>query len=232
MDKSKSYKFIDKTDYIFYLSEIIIDVINKKERIESCLEEVNSILRDNPKAKIIESGLYDSISDTIIRPLQYLFNLLGDESKHAVSYKKFRKQLFSKRSFLGIELEQLNEDEKKILEEFNQLRNWGLHIPESIYSEKKVFFKMNSDFIMENKNKIIIPKYENFEIKFLENFKNETGDVLIEIEKILSRMKDDYRILIGGDFEISYEQNHHKSFAIMDIVSNSWDVQTNKKDKR
>jgi hypothetical protein len=230
MQKSKSYKFEDKTDYIFYLSEIIIDLIQRKERIELCLKEANSILINNPSAKLINSNLYDSISDTIIRPLQYIFNLLGDESKQAVSYKKFRKLLFVKRNILGIDLNPLSDEENRILNEFNLLRNWSLHIPESIYTEKKTFFKINSDFIIENKNKIIIPKYENFEIKFLENFKKEMGDVLIEIEKILSRMKDDYRIIIGEDFEIEYEQNHYKSFAIMDIVSNSWDIQI-KKDK-
>lgn len=232
MERTKSYKFNDKADYIFYLSEIIIDLIQKKERIELCLKRADQIIIDNPKAKIIDADFYDSISDTVIRPLQYIFNLLGDESKSAVSYKKFRKILFAKRKLLGIDIEPLDKDEERILNEFNQLRNWALHIPESIYSEKKAFFKISTEYLMENKHKIIIPKYDNFEIEFLKKFKIETDDVLLEIEKILSRMKDDYKILIGEDFEISYEQNHYKPYAIMDIVSNSWDVQTNKKDKK
>jgi hypothetical protein len=223
----KSYQFNNKTDFIYYLSEMMIDLIQRKEKIESYLKEIDCLLNSN--SKFIDSNLYESISDSLARPLEYIFNLLGDESKKAVSYRKFRKILFKKKDILDIKLDKLNQDEESILGQFNQLRNWSLHIPESIYIEKKSFFKMDTNFINENKNKIIIPKYENFEIKFLENFKKEIDEVLSEIDKILSRMKDDYRILIGEDFEIEYEKNYYKPFVIMDIVSNSWDIQNGKK---
>jgi len=222
---SKIFKFNDKADYIFYLSELIIDTIQKKERIEFYCREVTNIIDNNPNAKLINTDLYESISDKMMRPLQYIFNLLGDESKKTVSYRKFRKILFTNKNILGINLDKLSQEEETILGQFNQLRNWGLHIPESLFIQKKVFFKMDSNFVTENMNKIIIPKYDNFEIEFLHKLKIEMEEVLTGIEIILSKMKSDYKSLIGEDFEIEYENNLAKPYLIMNIAQNSWDVQ-------
>lgn len=222
---SKTFNFSDISDYVFYLSELIIDTIQKKERIEFYLKEIENIIETNPRAKLINSDLYEAISDKTMRPMQYMFNLLGDESKKAVSYRKFRKLLFNNKSKLGIQLDKLNSEEENILGQFNQLRNWGLHIPESLFIQKKVFFKMDKDFIIENKKKIIIPKYNNFEIEFLHKFKVEIQEVLTAIEIILTRMKSDYEALIGEPFELEYEDNFAKPYLIMNIAQDSWDVQ-------
>lgn len=222
---SKIFNFSDISDYVFYLSELIIDTIQKKERIEFYLKEIENIIETNPRAKLINSDLYEAISDKTMRPMQYIFNLLGDESKKAVSYRKFRKLLFNNKMKLGIQLDKLNLDEENILGQFNQLRNWGLHIPESLFIQKKVFFKMDKDFIIENKKKIIIPKYNNFEIEFLHKFKVEIQEVITAIELILTRMKYDYEALIGETFELEYEDNFAKPYLIMNIAQDSWDVQ-------
>lgn len=227
---SKIFKFNDKADYIFYLSELIIDTIQKKARIEFYCAEVKNIVDNNPNAKLINTDLYESISDKMMRPVQYIFNLLGDESKKAVSYKKFRKILFSNKGFLGIHLDKLSQEEENILGQFNQLRNWGLHIPESLFNQKKLFLKMDSDFMDENKNKIIIPKYDNFEIEFLHKLKFEMDEILTAIEIILNKMKTDYQALIGEDFEIEYENNIAKPYLIMNIAQNSWDVQNGRQE--
>jgi hypothetical protein len=84
---------------------------------------------------------------------------------------------------------------------------------------------MDKDYIIENKGQIIIPKYDNFEIKFLLNFKVEVEEFLKAVEIILKRMKLDYIALIGKPFQLEYENNFAKSYRIMDIAQDSWDVQ-------
>lgn len=226
---SKYFKFENKSDYIYYLSEIIIDTIQKKERLEFYFNEIITLLESNPNAKLINSILYEGISDKTIRPLQYLSNLIRDESKKAVSYRKFRKILFKNRNNLNIKIDNLSNEEEKLLGEFNQLRNWGLHIPESIFIQKKIFFNMDENYILENKSQIIIPKYYNFEIKFLQEYKEELNNFLSSTEIILSRMKKDYEQLIGEKFEFVFEDNIYKPYKIMDIAQNSWDIQNGKK---
>ncbi|MCC3218087.1 hypothetical protein LIV57_22720, partial [Chryseobacterium sp. X308] len=87
----------------------------------------------------------------------------------------------------------------------------------------------NKNYILENKSQIIIPKYYNFEIKFLQEYKEELNNFLSSTEIILSRMKKDYEQLIGEKFEFVFEDNIYKPYKIMDIAQNSWDIQNGKK---
>nr|WP_315197798.1 hypothetical protein [uncultured Flavobacterium sp.] len=224
----KEFKFNDKADYIFYLAELITDCYQKTDRLKNYGQEIEQIILSNPNAKIIQTELYESISDKVTRLFQYIFNLLGDESKKAVSFRKFRKRLYKDKNKLNIELEELSQNELKILGEFNTLRNWGLHIPESLFIQKKEFFKMDSQFIETNKMTIPIPTYDYFEIQFLTEMKREIGEVIDSSMMILERMKNDYSVLIGEPFKIEYEQNQYKPYLFMTAVQNSWNSQNGK----
>jgi hypothetical protein len=224
----KEFKFNGKADYIFYLAELITDCYQKTDRLKNYVQEIEQIILSNPNAKIIQTELYESISDKVNRLFQYIFNLLGDESKKAVSFRKFRKRLYKDKNKLNIELEELSQNELKILGEFNTLRNWGLHIPESLFIQKKEFFKMDSKFIETNKMTIPIPTYDFFEIQFLTEMKREIREVIDSSMVILERMKNDYSVLIGEPFKIEYEQNHYKPYLFMTAVKNSWNSQNGK----
>lgn len=225
---AKYFRFNDKADYIFYLAELITDLIQKKDRLKRYREEIKIILKNNPNSKLIQSEIYEAISDKVNRVFQYVFNLIGDESKKAVSYRKFRKILFKQRKQLNISLSPLPKNESEILGEFNQLRNWGLHIPESLVSQKKAFFKMDSKFIIQNKNIIPIPTYDYFEIKFLSKMGEEIQEVLDASTLILEQMKKDYSNLIGEELTIEYEKNQVKPYIFMNVAQASWDVQRRK----
>lgn len=224
----KEFKFNDKSDYTFYLSELITDCYQKTDRLKKYGREIEEIILTNPNAKLIQTELYESISDKVNRLFQYIFNLLGDESKKAVSFRKFRKKLYNDKKKLNIELEELPQNELKILGEFNTLRNWGLHIPESLFIQKKEFFKMDSLFVETNKSTIPIPTYDYFEIQFLTEIKREIQEVLDASMIILERMKNDYSLLIGEPFKIEYEQNQYKPYLFMTAVENSWNSQNGK----
>jgi len=228
INNSKIFKFNDLADYIFYLSEIIIDLIQKKERLEKCRNNISEIIRLNPSSNCIDSVFYDSISDRANRLIQYISNLIGDESKKAVSYKKFRKLLYKQRTLLEITIDDLSSEEKQSLGEFNTLRNWSLHIPESIFIQKKDFFKMDSKFIMSEQCTITVPTYDNFELEFLIKMKDELNDFLSETDIIFERMKKDYSALIGKPFTIKYESNIVKPYFFMEAVEKSWNVQKGK----
>ena len=88
---SKHFKFNNEADFILYLAELITDLIQKKDRLERYGNEVKLILKNNPNAKFIQSDNFESINDKVNRINQYIFNIIGDESKKAVSYRKFRK---------------------------------------------------------------------------------------------------------------------------------------------
>ena len=225
---TKNFKFHEKSDYVFYLAELITDLIQKKDRLERYGDEIELVLKDNPDAKLIQSEIYETISDKVNRVFQYLFNLIGDESKKAVSYRKYRKILYKDRTSLKITINELPNNESEILGEFNKLRNWGLHIPESLFLQKKAFLKINSNFILTNKKIIPIPTYDYFEFKYLMEMGREVQEVLDASNLILERMKNDYSVLIGESLVIEYEKNQVKPYIFMSAVQNSWDVQKGK----
>ena len=169
---SKIFMFNVKEDYIFYLSELIIDTIQKSKRLRKYENEIEFLLNNNQGKKFIEAEFYESFSDKTSRLFQYIFNLIGDETKQAFSYRKFRKILYKNRRLLNIELDILTTEEEYIIGEFHKLRNWSLHIPESLFNHKRDFFKIDEKFINENKSIIAVDYYEYFEIKFLEKQKD------------------------------------------------------------
>ncbi|WP_143691139.1 hypothetical protein [Wohlfahrtiimonas populi] len=218
---TKTFKFTDKTDYIFYLSELISDLLQKTSRLEKYDSQINDLIALNHHNKIIQADIYEEMSDKTCRIFQYLFNLLGDESKKAVSYKKFRKILFKNQKNIGITLDELPQNEIEILGRFHTLRTWSLHIPESLFIQKKEFFQLDSEFIKQYQDKIPVPIYRNFEIKFLIELHNEVQTVLHHALYILNRMKKDYSILIAQSVQIEYEINEVKPYAFMTVVKNS-----------
>jgi len=65
MRNDKVYKFSEKSDYVFYLSEIIIDVVNYGDRLSRYQKEMEKILNSNKDKKLVDSFYYESLSDKI-----------------------------------------------------------------------------------------------------------------------------------------------------------------------
>ncbi|MDU9050215.1 MAG: hypothetical protein Q3M30_15320 [Candidatus Electrothrix sp. Rat3] len=154
--------------------------------------------------------------------------MIGDETRIAVSYRKFRKILNKNKSELNIEIEQLPENELQILNDFNQHRNWGLHIPESLLRQKREFLKIDEKVIEKYKNNVVVPYYDYFEIKYLEMLNSEVKDVLSGINIIEQRIFKDYSALIGEKFSVEIEQQQVKPYALMKIAEASFNVQRGK----
>ena len=63
MDNPKAYIFKEKTDYIFYFHELIVDVIKYKWQLSSYLDKIENLLSENPDKKFIQTEIYESISN-------------------------------------------------------------------------------------------------------------------------------------------------------------------------
>ena len=220
---NKIFNLTNREDYIYYLSEIIIDFITYKNRLLMYQLEMSDLIEKNKDKKIIEIYLYQSISDRIKSLFYYIFNLIGDETKLAISYRKFRKRFYKNRVHLGLRIEDLSEEYKQILNNFNKHRNWGLHIPESLIVQKKNFLKIDYAFINKYKKNIAVPHYEFFEIEYLEKLNEETIEILSELGKLEKKIFEDYGLLVNEPFEINIEMQQVKPYKIMDIVKASFD---------
>lgn len=61
----KEFKFNTRTDYIFYLSELIIDLSQKVERLEKYKLEIEQIIIA-PQEQLIQRDIYEGMSDKIV----------------------------------------------------------------------------------------------------------------------------------------------------------------------
>ncbi|CDT85897.1 hypothetical protein BCT42_14575 [Vibrio lentus] len=225
----KIYAFSSKQDYIFYLSQIIADTIKYKERLKRYLKEIDELVKTSGDSKVIDAVLYESVSDKSKAILYYLFNLLGDESKGAVSYRKFRKLLVKGSPCLGVVFEKLNSEETQVSNSFNRHRNWGLHIPESLLTNEREMHEITGAVIDENMGTIPLEVYEYFDIKYLTSLQLELKDVVSSVEVLEERMMQDYLKLVGVDFQVSFYNLKVKPYAIMEVVQASFDTQTKKR---
>jgi hypothetical protein len=224
----KIYKFREKEDYIYYLSQIIADTVKYKERLKRYLLEINELIECNLEAEIIEAVVYESVSDKSKAILYYLFNLLGDESKSAVSYRKYRKLLVKGSPCLGVHFDKLTNEEVQVSNSFNQHRNWGLHIPESLFTNQRQIHDITGIVIDKNKETIPVEIYEYFDIQYLTSLKTELEDVVSNIEVLENRMMQDYLKLAGVHFQVSLFHIKVKPYKIMDTVKASFNTQTKK----
>lgn len=224
----KSYQLNKLSDYIYYLSEIIIDTTTYKNRLERYYREIDALRAEHSSAKYIETELYESLSDKTKAIFYYLFNLLGDETKTAVSYRKFRKSLLKNTGRLGISIPRFTNEEAQVSNSFNRHRNWGLHIPESLLVSKKKFLNANDEFIMQRSKEIPIPQFQYFEIKYLHQLHEEVLSVLRSVSLLEERMHKDYATLVGDSFKIYPDVIKVKPYLIMDIVKSSHDIQMGK----
>jgi hypothetical protein len=215
----KSYNFQDNFDFIFYLGELIAEVIRNLTRLERYCNELAKIIEDKPQVKFIESSLYEALGDKTKLIICDLFNLISDNK--AMSYQNFRNKL--EKNKRGIKFENLNKVENDILKYFHSLRNWRLHHPESIINSKKERLKKDSNFIV---NPLIVLTYKNYEIGFLKNLERDGREVIDKVNLILRRMKDDYSIIIGRELNIVEIAEVNKPFdEIMKLVEPSYDIQ-------
>jgi hypothetical protein len=224
----KAYKFKEKEDYIFYLSEIVSDTAKYKDKLQRYLGEIDQILESKPNAEKVETVFYEAISDKINANFLYIFNLLGDESKSAISYRKFRKLLVKGHPCLNATFDKLTNEEARVSNEFNQHRNWGLHIPESLLTNKRKILKIDSDLIAKYKESVRLEVYEYFDIEYLTALREQTDDVIQNIEILEWRMKDDYSKLAETGYSLSLVRFKVKPYEIMDIVQASLNTQVGK----
>ncbi|MFN4151500.1 MAG: hypothetical protein ACK4IX_11200 [Candidatus Sericytochromatia bacterium] len=197
---SKTFKLQKKDDFIEYLKELII-LVHKfilkqkkylddlKNKIES-YESINSI-----KISTLE---YDEISDKMMHIQGYLLNLIGDQSKDAMSYKKFRQKISGNKHIFG--LKTLNNNISSILNQFNTSRNWSMHVPESLLNSR---IKINKDLnIKPLLNPINIAEYEYYQGRWLVSLYNECKNFCNGFEIVFKQMLEDYSILINDKVEI------------------------------
>lgn len=89
----KTYSFNNKYDHIYYFNYLIAEVLNFKDQLNICLNDLNEFdasLTTDSHVEVLRLEALLRRKDGLLR---FVCNLLGDETKGALSLKRYRKRL-------------------------------------------------------------------------------------------------------------------------------------------
>lgn len=270
------YEFKTKEDFIDYLGLIIehlqkclwrIKRYNKKiediclKRIqdvypkvdELSLEVVYSLYEDKEfienKSKIAPISYYKYIElDEMIKYVELkILNLIGDRTKDAVSYIKFRTEYkkFVERNSSVNDNTNLTELPLEITEKINQCykaRNFGAHLGDSNFiAQKKYKEQQLADFKSKygldvsssvyKSGYFFINRYEYVEFEWLLNTYVHTKNNISIFSSVFQQIRRDYQHLVGRKVTFMPLDNRILPFDYNSISAESIDLQFNKKKK-
>lgn len=216
----RTYLFNSKDDHIYYFNYLIQEVLNFKDQFNACLNDMTELDSSLSKDSTIETLQFEALSRRKDGILRFLCNLLGDETKGAISFKKYRKRLKKDANKYGINLPELPCSILEQLNFLNQLRNWSLHYPESLLIAERTLLQdtIQSDLIYR-------ANYKFYEREYLTNMIKELTNLNNYFEDIFNQMINDYEFLIGKKVSISNIPITAKKYGFVQPVSDSWNMQ-------
>lgn len=218
----------EREDFIFYLRDLIVRVHTRLKRYKRYLDSINEDINKyrilEKEDVIIPAFIYEEHADKYGNCLKHLSNLIADNSKSAMSYLKFRK-FAEKKDFGFVKLDQKTSE---LLNNINTLRNWSLHIPESMLNAQ---LEVAGDYYKKIPySPIPVANFEYYEGIWLTSLYYEAEKHYNEIRIIFQQMKKDYSILIGESVRVYTQQFRIRQFDkfSIDVPTISMKIQKGK----
>ncbi|WP_179088366.1 hypothetical protein, partial [Paenibacillus odorifer] len=168
------------------------------------LVEMEQIL--DAQSLILKGNDYEELRNKISYLDIFLLNLFGDETKSALSYRKFRKLINRNKHEICI-LEDLPKKIIEYLDELNNLRNWAAHIPESLLNaefegtdfEGK---RISKEDFLKRPSPINVTIFQTYDRVWIELLYKESIEAYECYRNILQQMRIDYSRLIDSQVEV------------------------------
>lgn len=154
-------------------------------------------LEKSNHAEIISYDTYGELCDKTYNVMSYLLNLLGDSQTTSISYFKYRQQLQKRinRGSVDIPLATISPEVSELLSEFNKMRNWQNHVPESLLIAE---MDMVQDGTMEfPMNPVEITHYRFVTYEYFEHLYLSNIEFCENARKVIQAAKRDYSLLMG-----------------------------------
>lgn len=195
----KQYKqFVINTieDGMLVLKSLIVPVITDLEKFNDYAKEAESLLDQYKPDDSIPARVYDSLHDKLLYQQRELLRFIADHQSSSFSYVAVR-PLLVKKGFLKREIDESN---KKILNELLDIRNWSFHNAQSMtvadleIAKKSVLTAFAESIeIKPMLNPVVIRRVKTYSWKMLADFIAHNAVRSGQFEKILAEMKADYQ---------------------------------------
>jgi len=193
--KQKQFPLINKENCIIYLCRIISSCELCMDRYKIYNKETEKILEQYKGKEKIPYETYINMADKTSNVMCYLLNLLGDCQTSSISYFKYRKQVqkIINKGNEDLRLKRLDSDAETALSEFNKLRNWQNHVPESLLVSELDLIKKKEAVLPTNPMTIVHYNYVCYEY-FLDLYESNIR-FYKGARKIIQAAKKDYKLL-------------------------------------
>ncbi len=196
--EKKQFPLINKENCIIYLCRIISSCELCMDRYKIYNIEAKLILEKYKEKDKIPYDDYASVNDKASNVMSYLLNLLGDCQTSSISYFKYRNQVqkLMNKGIEGIKIHAIDDETEEILIEFNKLRNWQNHVPESLLVSELESIQKGKMLLPRNPMSIIHYNFVSYDY-FLDLYKSNLG-FCSGARKLIQAAKKDYSLLIGS----------------------------------
>lgn len=192
--EDKQFPLTSKDNCVIYLNRIISSCELCMDRLKKYNAEGKKLLEEYAEKDIVPHEIYAEMMDKTSNVTDYLLNLLGDAQTSSISYFKFR-NCISKHPVADVELEPLESQTKDLLSEFNKMRNWQNHVPESLLvAEMEQVEAGKMEFPM---NPVNITMYENVTYDYFKDLIEINIAFYDSARKLIQAAKRDYRKVYG-----------------------------------
>lgn len=228
MKQLKQFQLQDKASCVIYLKRIIGTMDLCIVRLNEHLKEMESELKKykDTGTTRIPHKVYADLLDKTSNLEVYLLNAIGDMQSTSISYIKYRQQAnrLIKVGNKDIQLSPLSVEIEGHLQEFNRLRNWQNHIPESLLTaELSIIQREGALLPLDNPIEVYYYDYvllDDFEDLYftMKNF--------YDMSRLFHQSaKRDYSLLIGESVTITRISKEIKTANRFEAVKLSAKVQ-------
>lgn len=192
--EDKQFPLTTKDNCAIYLNRIISSCEICMDRLKKYNAEGRGLLAEYADKSLVPHEVYGEMLDKTSNVVDYLLNLLGDAQTSSISYFKFRSYI-SKHPIADMTLDPLEEETQGLLSDFNRMRNWQNHVPESLLVAEMEQVKAGKmKFAMDPVDIVI---YKNVTYEYLKDMIEINISFYDSARKIIQAAKRDYRSAYG-----------------------------------
>ncbi len=195
--EKKQFPLDSKENCCIYLCRIIFSCELCMDKLKRYNAQTKGELEKYSQTDVVPYDTYGELCDKTYNVLSYLLNLLGDCQSSSISYFKYRQQIQRRinRGNLDIPLSEIPQEVSDMMAEFNKMRNWQNHIPESLLiAEVDLVRAGKLEFPM---NPVEITHYENVTYEYFEHLYLSNIEFYENARQLIQAAKRDYSLLMG-----------------------------------
>ena len=192
--EDKQFPLTNKKNCAVYLNRIISSCERCMDRLKKYNVEGNKLLVEYMGKDVVPHEVYVELLDKTSSVIMYLLNLLGDAQTSSISYFKFHNHI-SKHPIADVRLNPLEDETRELLNDFNRMRNWQNHIPESLLVAEMEQVEAGKMTLPMDPVSIIV--YKNVSYAYFKDMVDINVSFYKSARKIIQAAKRDYRNIYG-----------------------------------